>query len=50
MSAVNFKVVYFNNGCFIANVEPYCSSYNDQIASLLFDGVKATQSCKKRLV
>lgn len=46
MSAVKFKVIEFNNGCFIANAEPY-SSYNDQVASLFFDGVKATQSCKK---
>ena len=46
MSAIKFKVVVFNDGCFIANAEPY-GSYNDQVTSLLFDGVKATSSCKK---
>ena len=46
MSAVNFKVIKFNNGCFIANSESY-SSYNSQVANLFFDGVKALSSCKK---
>jgi hypothetical protein len=45
MSAVKFKIVVFNDGCFIANAE--YSSYKDQVTSLLFDGVKAVASCKK---
>ena len=46
MSAIKFKVVVFNDGCFVANTEVY-PSYNSQIPNLLFDGVKAIQSCKK---
>ena len=48
MSAVKFKVIEFNNGCFITNAESYVYvSHNHYVASLLFDGVKAESSCKK---
>lgn len=47
MSVVKFKVIGFNNGCFIANGEFVYSSHSDYITSLFFDGVKAVASCKK---
>jgi hypothetical protein len=48
MSAVKFKVVVFNNGCFIANAESYVYvSHSHYVANLFFDGVKAQPSCKK---
>lgn len=48
MSAVKFKVIEFNNGCFIANAESYVYvSHNHYVANLFFDGVKAVASCKK---
>lgn len=43
MSVISFKVVKFNNGCFISNTQPY----NEYITNLFFDGVKAIPSCKK---
>lgn len=48
MSAVKFKVIEFNNGCFIANAESYVYvSSSHYVANLFFDGVKAIASCKK---
>jgi hypothetical protein len=48
MSAVKFKVIEFNNGCFIANAESYVYvSHNDYVANLFFDSVKVESSCKK---
>lgn len=45
MSVISFKVVKFNNGCFISNTQP--NSYNEYISNLFFDDVKAIASCKK---
>ena len=48
MSAVKFKVIEFNNGCFIANAESdVYVSHNNCVANLFFDGIKAVASCKK---
>jgi hypothetical protein len=48
MNVVKFKVVEFNNGCFITNADSYIYiSHNHYVANLFFDGVKAQPSCKK---
>lgn len=48
MSDVKFKVIEFNNGCFITNAESYVyAGHNHYVANLFFDGVKAESSCKK---
>lgn len=48
MGAIKFKVVVFNDGCFIANAESYVYvSHSHYVANLFFDGVKAQPSCKK---
>ena len=45
MSATKFKVIQFNNGCFISNADYVYS--NLHVSNLFFDGVKAVSSCKK---
>jgi hypothetical protein len=47
MSVVKFKVIQFNNGCFITNTENLYVGHSDNLANLFFDGVKAEPSCKK---
>ncbi len=47
MSVINFKVIEFNNGCFIANEGGVYIGNPLSVSNLFFDGVKAVPSCKK---
>jgi len=47
MSATRFKVIQFNNGCFISNADYFYTGHQYYVSNLFFDGVKAVSSCKK---
>lgn len=47
MNVIKFKIVKFNNGCFITNEEYLYTNNSCYVGNLFFDGVKASESHKR---